>query len=100
MQIEKESGKINEIKEVIHDLSNCIYVSDNGEKNIILTNDNICFCIKYSPFISFEDYAQAFSLDFKSNEVIKKIGGIWNKNNFVIYGFFGQKFFFISNSQR
>ena len=99
MQIEKESGKINEIKEGIHDLSNCIYVSDNEEKNIILTNDNICLCIKYSPFISFEDYDQTFSLDFNSNEVLKKIGGIWNQNNFVIYGFIEQNFFFISNSQ-
>ena len=99
-KIEKITGKIvKRIKEFVYTSSNSIFITDNFNYNSLVNDTDKCYNIIYEPFISSE--VSSFpSLTFQSELKVKKIGGIAQKNDSIIYGYYQGKLFFSSKSQQ
>ena len=96
-KIEKITGKIvKRIKEFVYTSSNSIFITDNFNYNSLVNDTDKCYNIIYEPFVSSE--VSSFpSLTFQSELKVKKIGGIAQKNDSIIYGYYQGNCFFPVN---
>ena len=99
MIIDKNSGEIvNEINKTIDKLSEYLYIADNQYNNYLINNNNKNFVIDYDSFLTLTDIT-IDSLNFEVQNEVKIMGGIWQGEDFIIYGFYKFEIFFSSKSQ-
>ena len=96
LQIEKESGKIiNTMNNVIYS-SDFIHIFDNNNNNYLYYS-NKYYLITY-PTIAFEEFAVNSRLKSGNYQLIN-VGSIPQNDGFIIYGYYTNHLFFLSNSQ-
>ena len=95
MKIEKDSGITIETNNMFHTLSNYIYVSDKSYNNYIINDTNKAFYINYNPFMALIE-TPIYSLNFDYQNEVRIMGSIGLYNEFIIYGYYNNQFFFSS----